>query len=563
MAERYPVPGFRFFPTDVELVQFYLKWKVMGKKMPMEVMAELDLYKYAPWDLPDMSLLKTGDLVWFFFCPKGKKYLSGERLNRATEIGYWKTTGKDREIEHNNRVVGMIKTLVFHTGKAPKGDRTDWVMHEFRIVDKELADKGVSLDSCVICKVFQKEGLGPRNGAQYGKPFNEKDWDTEKEIDPVQSAAVSAPVFIQPNASHISAQNNDVGSVSELMACSSSSAHPSAPNNEVGSVSELMTSCSAHPSAPNNEVGTVSELMTSCSAHPSTPNNEVGSVSEMMTSCSAHPSTPNIEVGSVSEMMTSCSAHPSTPNNEVGSVSEMMTSCSAHPSTPNIEVGSVSEMMTSCSAHPSTPNIEVGSVSELMTSCSAYPSTPNNKVGSVSELMASCLAHPSAPNNEVGSVSKLMTSCSAQPFASNSEVGYVSELMPSCSEHPLDPNNQVDDDVISLLDWFTEGDISAMNENNGIKVDDPDQANDAECAPCSDPNEIFENLGDLDSFFGLGEGSLSSGQKNKYTTTSEVLSVGGDIFSSCDPVGYLELFDLEELQLLQNKHGSCSQDKEG
>nr|KYP57953.1 NAC domain-containing protein 78 [Cajanus cajan] len=480
----------------------------MGKKMPMEVMAELDLYKYAPWDLPDMSLLKTGDLVWFFFCPKGKKYLSGERLNRATEIGYWKTTGKDREIEHNNRVVGMIKTLVFHTGKAPKGDRTDWVMHEFRIVDKELADKGVSLDSCVICKVFQKEGLGPRNGAQYGKPFNEKDWDTEKEIDPVQSAAVSAPVFIQPNASHISAQNNDVGSVSELMACSSSSAHPSAPNNEVGSVSELMTSCSAHPSAPNNEVGTVSELMTSCSAHPSTPNNEVGSVSEMMTSCSAHPSTPNIEVGSVSEMMTSCSAHPSTPNNEVGSVSEMMTSCSAHPSTPNIEVGSVSEMMTSCSAHPSTPNIEVGSVSD--------------------------------------------------------EVGYVSELMPSCSEHPLDPNNQVDDDVISLLDWFTEGDISAMNENNGIKkVDDPDQANDAECAPCSDPNEIFENLGDLDSFFGLGEGSLSSGQKNKYTTTSEVLSVGGDIFSSCDPVGYLELFDLEELQLLQNKHGSCSQDKEG
>lgn len=64
-------------------------------------------------------------------------------MNRATEFGYWKTTGKDRSVHYNNEVVGMIKTLIFHRGKAPRGDRTDWVMHEYRIEEKGLTERGV------------------------------------------------------------------------------------------------------------------------------------------------------------------------------------------------------------------------------------------------------------------------------------------------------------------------------------------------------------------------------------------------------------------------------------
>ncbi|KAK8566136.1 hypothetical protein V6N13_021204 [Hibiscus sabdariffa] len=52
-------PGFRFHPTDEELVLYYLKMKILGKKISVNPIAEVDVYKYAPWDLPDLSCWKT------------------------------------------------------------------------------------------------------------------------------------------------------------------------------------------------------------------------------------------------------------------------------------------------------------------------------------------------------------------------------------------------------------------------------------------------------------------------------------------------------------------------
>lgn len=52
MGKTKLIPGFRFHPTEFELVKYYLKRKIMGKKFPIQVIAELDVYKYSPWDLP-------------------------------------------------------------------------------------------------------------------------------------------------------------------------------------------------------------------------------------------------------------------------------------------------------------------------------------------------------------------------------------------------------------------------------------------------------------------------------------------------------------------------------
>ncbi|ONH95855.1 hypothetical protein PRUPE_7G092400 [Prunus persica] len=194
-------PGFRFSPTDVELVQYYLKRKVMGKRLHFNFIAEVDIHKYAPWDLPEKSCWQ-GDLKWYFFCPTSRKYPTGARVKRANECGYWKATGKDRSVLYNGEVSGWIKTLIFHRGRAPKGERTDWVMHEYRLEAKNLADSDVLQDSYVICMIFQKDGPGPRNGAEYGAPFKEEDWtDDEAEIcsEAVPHANMPEPNLVVPS----------------------------------------------------------------------------------------------------------------------------------------------------------------------------------------------------------------------------------------------------------------------------------------------------------------------------------------------------------------------------
>ncbi|GAV83772.1 NAM domain-containing protein [Cephalotus follicularis] len=152
-------PGFRFHPTDEELVNYYLKRKMNGQEIELDIIPEVDLYKCEPWELAEKSFLPSRDPEWYFFGPRDRKYPNGFRTNRATRAGYWKSTGKDRRVSCLNRSIGMKKTLVYYRGRAPQGIRTDWVMHEYRLDDKEFEDTSGIQDSYALCRVFKKNGI--------------------------------------------------------------------------------------------------------------------------------------------------------------------------------------------------------------------------------------------------------------------------------------------------------------------------------------------------------------------------------------------------------------------
>ncbi|XP_010272358.1 PREDICTED: protein CUP-SHAPED COTYLEDON 2-like [Nelumbo nucifera] len=167
-------PGFRFHPTDEELITYYLVRKVLDSSFTGRAITEVDLNKCEPWELPEKA--KMGEKEWYFFSLRDRKYPTGLRTNRATEAGYWKATGKDREIYSSRMcaLVGMKKTLVFYRGRAPKGEKSNWVMHEYRLEGKFAYHylSRSSKDEWVISRVFQKTGGGGGNGGTSGGKKN-------------------------------------------------------------------------------------------------------------------------------------------------------------------------------------------------------------------------------------------------------------------------------------------------------------------------------------------------------------------------------------------------------
>ncbi|KAE8797848.1 NAC domain-containing protein 90 [Hordeum vulgare] len=183
MADGLP-PGYRFYPTEEELICFYLRNKLDGSRGDIErVIPVVDVYSVDPLQLSGRTIdhrrnhmdcsactysalavshaaasyLRTyaeiherlrggggGDgEPWFYFCARQEREARGGRPSRTTPSGYWKAAGTPGVVySADRRPIGLRKTMVFYRGRAPSGNKTKWKMNEYRAFQHEHDDDG-------------------------------------------------------------------------------------------------------------------------------------------------------------------------------------------------------------------------------------------------------------------------------------------------------------------------------------------------------------------------------------------------------------------------------------
>ncbi|OMO82378.1 No apical meristem (NAM) protein [Corchorus olitorius] len=156
------IVGYRFHPTDKELVDHYLYNKVLERDGLVEAINEVKgLCNKDPWDLPGCSKLESIDQVWYFFSRRKEN----KRVKRTTENGYWKVTGKPRHVKGKNGTAAK-RTLVFYKGRFPNGKGTPWVMHEYIFTSTLLENK----EGIFLCKLKNKEERDNTSSSEVFQP---------------------------------------------------------------------------------------------------------------------------------------------------------------------------------------------------------------------------------------------------------------------------------------------------------------------------------------------------------------------------------------------------------
>ncbi|CAN6275728.1 unnamed protein product [Urochloa humidicola] len=118
-------PGFHFFPSDEELVVHFLRRKASLLPCQPDIIPTVPLNHFDPWELNDKAL-QAGN-QWYFF--------SHATQSRVTPNGYWSSICADETIESGGCNIGIKKALVFSIGEPSKGIKTNWIMHEYHLLD--------------------------------------------------------------------------------------------------------------------------------------------------------------------------------------------------------------------------------------------------------------------------------------------------------------------------------------------------------------------------------------------------------------------------------------------
>lgn len=136
MADTFP-PGCRFHPSEEQLLSYYLSSKKAYPAIPgaYDWIGELhDLRRLEPSELQNWS--------WYSYNYKGRKrhwyfYMAGVwEEEKKTKQGYWKRSGKVRDVFNRQGVVLGTKTsFVYYEGSPDTASRTDWVLYRYALAN--------------------------------------------------------------------------------------------------------------------------------------------------------------------------------------------------------------------------------------------------------------------------------------------------------------------------------------------------------------------------------------------------------------------------------------------
>ncbi|KAM7275841.1 hypothetical protein ACFE04_017707 [Oxalis oulophora] len=140
--------GLRFHPSSDELINHYLKKKVLKIDLHEldQCIREIDILKFDPQDLPAFSKLPSDDWYWYFYYrleDSGRRTRGGGSggNNRTVKTGNgkWKATGNIRPVKDKktNKQIGTKKTLVYCPKPKAKPQpkvHSEWVIHEYQLL---------------------------------------------------------------------------------------------------------------------------------------------------------------------------------------------------------------------------------------------------------------------------------------------------------------------------------------------------------------------------------------------------------------------------------------------
>jgi len=104
-----------------------------------------------------------------FFQPERPEISQRSAAKRIDRLRLLESHGTDKSIavtsgSTSSQKVGVKKSLVFYKGRPLKGLKTNWIMHEYRLVETmPMKRKGsMRLDDWVLCRIYKKVSHSPR-----------------------------------------------------------------------------------------------------------------------------------------------------------------------------------------------------------------------------------------------------------------------------------------------------------------------------------------------------------------------------------------------------------------